>query len=52
MLLRSRFVFFDFEEPLIFFYLDYIAVMGLFILVTVQPAPAGYSRSKDEGQGG
>lgn len=31
MLLRSYFVFFDYEEPLAFFYLDYIAVMGLFI---------------------
>lgn len=31
MLLRSHFVFFDYEEPLVFFYLDYIAVMGLFI---------------------
>lgn len=26
MLLRSHFVFFDYEEPLVFFYLDYIAV--------------------------
>ena len=33
MLLRSHFVFFDYEEPLVFFYLDYIAVMGLFILI-------------------
>ena len=33
MLLRSHFVFFDYEELLIFFYLDYIAVMGLFILI-------------------
>lgn len=31
MLLRSHFVFFNYEEPLVFFYLDYIAVMGLFI---------------------
>lgn len=33
MLLRSHFVFFDYEEPLVFFYLDYIAVMGLFIFI-------------------
>ena len=33
MLLRSHFVFFDYEEPLVFFYLDYIAVMGLFVLI-------------------
>ncbi len=31
MLLRSHFVFFDYEEPLVFFFLDYMAVMGLFI---------------------
>ena len=31
MLLGSHFVFFDYEEPLAFFYLDYIAVMGLFV---------------------
>nr|WP_195282425.1 DUF4405 domain-containing protein [Harryflintia acetispora] len=33
MLLKNTFVFFDFEEPLLFFLLDYIAVMGLFILI-------------------
>lgn len=33
MLLRSHFVFFDYEEPLLFFYIDYIAVMGLFIFL-------------------
>lgn len=31
MLLRNQFVFFDFEEPLILFLLDYITIMGLFI---------------------
>ncbi len=31
MFLQSQFVFFDFEEPLIFFFLDYLAVMGLFV---------------------
>ena len=29
MSLQNMFVFFDFEEPLILFYIDYIAVMGL-----------------------
>ena len=33
MFLRSQFVFFDFGEPLIFFLLDYIAVMGLFVFI-------------------
>lgn len=33
MLLRNEFVFFDFEEPLLLFYLDYAAVMGLFIFI-------------------
>ena len=31
MLLKNQFVFFDFEEPLLLFLLDYIAVAGLFI---------------------
>lgn len=31
MLLKIEFVFFDFDEPLIFFLLDYAAAMGLFI---------------------
>lgn len=33
MLLRNQFVFFDFEEPLLLFFLDYAAVMGLFVAV-------------------
>lgn len=33
MLLKIAFVFFDFEEPLIFFLLDYVAVMGLFVFI-------------------
>ena len=33
MLLKNQFVFFDFEEPLIFFLLDYITVMGLFVTI-------------------
>ena len=31
MFLRIQFVFFDFEEPLIFFLLDYVAAIGLFV---------------------
>lgn len=30
MLLKNQFVFFNFEEPLVLFLLDYIAIMGLF----------------------
>lgn len=33
MLLISHFAFFDYEEPLILFVLDYISVMGLFVFV-------------------
>ena len=33
MFLKIQFVFFDFEEPLIFFLLDYMAVMGLFVFI-------------------
>ena len=31
MTLQNQFVFFDFEEPLVFFILDYLAVMGPFV---------------------
>ena len=33
MFLQNMFVFFDFEEPLILFYIDYIAVMALFVWI-------------------
>lgn len=33
MLLKIQFVFFDFEEPLVFFLLDYMAIMGLFVFL-------------------
>ena len=33
MLLKVHFVFFDYDESLFFFLLDYFAVMGLFIFV-------------------
>lgn len=32
LLLKSHFVFFDYTEPLVLFLLDYLAVMGLFVL--------------------
>lgn len=34
MFLQNQYVFFDFEEPLIFFLADYIAVIGLFAWVS------------------
>lgn len=34
MLLKNLFAFFDFEEPIILFMLDYIAVMGLFVTIS------------------
>lgn len=33
MLMQVYFVFFDYEEPVIFFILDYMAAMGLFVLI-------------------
>lgn len=33
LLLKSHFVFFDYTEPLIFFLLDDLAVMGLFVMI-------------------
>ena len=33
MILRNHFAFFDFSEPVIFFLLDYLAVLGLFVFV-------------------
>ena len=33
MLLKNQFVFFDFDEPLMLFLLDYVAVMGLFVFI-------------------
>lgn len=34
MLLRTQFVFLDFSEPILLFYLDYLAMMGTFIFLT------------------
>lgn len=33
LFLRTHFVFFDYEQPLILFFADYLAMMGLFILI-------------------
>lgn len=33
LFLKNEFVFFNFEEPLIFFFLDYLAVMALFVCI-------------------
>lgn len=33
LLLRTHFVFLDYERPLALFFADYIAVMGLFVLI-------------------
>lgn len=33
LILRNHFAFYDFSEPVIFFLLDYLAVMGLFVLI-------------------
>ena len=33
MLLKNEFVFFNYEEPLIFFFLDYITIMGMFVCI-------------------
>lgn len=39
LFLRSQFVFFDYNEPLLFFFIDYLAMIGLFVCV-------GYYTSK------
>ena len=33
MLLRNEFVFLDYDEPKLLFYLDYLAMIGLFVLI-------------------
>lgn len=34
MFLLVEFAFFDYEEPVIFFFMDYLSIMGLFIFIT------------------
>lgn len=33
LFLQAQFVFFDFDEPLFFFFLDYLAITGLFVWI-------------------
>lgn len=33
LFMQTHFVFFDFSEPIPLFYLDYLAIMGLFIFL-------------------
>lgn len=33
MFLKNEFVFFDFDEPIVFFFIDYIAIMLLFVFI-------------------
>ncbi len=49
MLLVTRFAFFDFEEPLLLFWLDYIAVMGLFIAIGYHMPKALKDRKRQDG---
>ena len=35
MLMQVHFVFFDYEEPVAFFILDYMAAMGLFVFAGI-----------------
>lgn len=50
MFLQVHFVFFDYTEPLIFFLLDYIAVMGLFVFAG-HYLRKGLARSGDRKRG-
>lgn len=50
LFLQSQFVFFDFEEPLIFFFLDYLAAMGLFVWIGHQLAKAMLALQKRSAQ--
>lgn len=33
LFIKNEFVFFDFEEPIVLFFVDYLAIMGLFIFI-------------------
>lgn len=54
MLLRSHFVFFDYTEPIIFFILDYLAIMGMFVFAGhyltewIRYRSRGRARKRDE----
>ena len=46
MFLRSQFVFFDFNEPLLLFILDYLAIMGFFVFLAYYLTKRIRSKSK------
>ncbi|WP_317322310.1 DUF4405 domain-containing protein [Subdoligranulum variabile] len=46
LFLQSQFVYFDFEEPLVLFFLDYLAIMGLFIFMGHYTAKAARRLSR------
>ena len=44
--MQSQFVFFDFDEPLVLFFLDYLAVMAAFVWLGHALAKASLRRGK------
>ena len=52
LFLQTHFVFFDFEEPLVFFFLDYLAIMGLFVWVGHSLSKALHALSRRQGRKG
>lgn len=50
LFLRTQFVFFDFEEPLPLFFLDYLAAMGLFVWIGHYLAKAVRLASRSNGR--
>ncbi|WP_418972010.1 DUF4405 domain-containing protein [Allofournierella sp.] len=51
MLLRNEFVFLDYDEPKLLFYLDYLAMMGLFVLIGYYLARTFKRAAKAKGMG-
>lgn len=49
MFLKTRYVFFDFEEPLILFFMDYLAIMGLYIFLGYYLSEAMKHSAKKKG---
>lgn len=49
MFLKTRYVFFNFEEPLILFFMDYLAIMGLYIFLGYYLSEAMKHRAKKKG---
>ena len=50
MFLRSEFVFLDYEEPKILFYLDYLSLMGMCIFISHYMGKFLQSLKKKEGE--